>query len=53
MICVSKEEAKELRRLISGIELKKTVKQKAGNRGKYYAVEEPRVLNVIKKLRGE
>lgn len=53
MICVSKGEAKELRRLIPGIELKKTVKQKAGNRGKYYAVEELRVLNTIKKLRGE
>lgn len=53
MVCISKEEAKELRKLIPGIEFKKTVKQKAGNRGKYYAVEEPRVLNAIKKLRNE
>lgn len=53
MVCVSKEEAQELRKLIPGIELKKTVRQKAGNRGKYYAVEEPRVLNAIKKLRNE
>lgn len=52
MICVSKEEARELRRLISGVLIRRTVKQKS-KRGKMYVTESDRVLNAIKKLRGE
>ena len=52
MICVSKEEVKELRRLIPNVSIRRTMK---GNRqrGKFYVVEENRVLNIIKKLREE
>lgn len=52
MICVSKEEAKELRRLILGVLIRRTVKQKS-KRGKMYVTESDQVLNAIKKLRGE
>ena len=52
MICVSKEEAKELRRLIPGVLMRRTVKQKS-KRGKMYITESDRVLNASKKLRGE
>lgn len=52
MICVSKEEAKELRRLIPGVSIRRTVKQKS-KRGKMYVTESERVLDAIKKLRDE
>ena len=52
MICVSKTEAKELRKLIPNIIIRRTVKQKS-KRGHYYCVETPQVVAVIKELRGE
>ena len=52
MICVSKEEAKELRRLIPNVSIRRTMKGNS-KRGKFYVVEENRVLNIIKKLREE
>lgn len=51
MISISKEEAQELRRLMPNIFIKRTVKQKS-NRGRYYTIEEPKVIAVINKMRG-
>ena len=51
MISISKEEAQELRRLMPNIFIKRTVKQKS-NRGHYYTIEEPKVIAVINKMRG-
>ena len=53
MICISKAEAKELRKLIPGVFIMRTVKQKSGNRGKCYTEESPKIISAIKKMRGE
>ena len=53
MICISKAEAKELRKLIPDVFIMRTVKQKSGNRGKCYTEESPKIISAIKKMRGE
>lgn len=50
MIAISKAEAQELRKILSNVEIHKTLRTKSG-RGKYYLVEEKRNLIALAKLR--
>lgn len=50
LIAISKAEAQELRKILSNVEIHKTLRTKSG-RGKYYLVEEKRNLITLAKLR--
>lgn len=50
LIAISKAEAQELRKILSNVEIHKTLRTKSG-RGKYYLVEEKRNLIALAKLR--
>ena len=50
MIAISKAEAQELRKILSNVEIHKTLRTKSG-RGKYYLVEEKKNLIALAKLR--
>lgn len=50
LIAISKAEAQELRKMLSNVEIHKTLRTKSG-RGKYYLVEEKRNLIALAKLR--
>ena len=50
MIPISKAEAQELRKILSNVEIHKTLRTKSG-RGKYYLVEEKKNLIALAKLR--
>lgn len=50
LIAISKAEAQELRKILSNVEIHKTLRTKSG-RGKYYLVEEKKNLIALAKLR--
>lgn len=50
LIAISKAEAQELRKILSNVEIHKTLRTKLG-RGKYYLVEEKKNLIALAKLR--
>lgn len=50
LIPISKAEAQELRKILSNVEIHKTLRTKSG-RGKYYLVEEKKNLIALAKLR--
>ena len=50
MVAISKAEAQELRKILSNVEIHKTLRTKSG-RGKYYLVEEKRNLIALAKIR--
>lgn len=50
LVAISKAEAQELRKILSNVEIHKTLRTKSG-RGKYYLVEEKRNLIALAKLR--
>ena len=50
MICVTKDEAKELRKILNGVFIMRTVKQKS-KRGRFYVEETAKVIDTINKIR--
>jgi len=50
LVAISKAEAQELRKILSNVEIHKTLRTKSG-RGKYYLVEEKRNLIALAKIR--
>lgn len=50
MICISKEEAKQIRKIMPNVFIMRTMKQKSG-RGKRYIEENPKVLAFLEQIR--
>lgn len=50
MICVTKDEAKELRKILNRVFIMRTVKQKS-KRGRFYVEETAKVIDTINKIR--
>ena len=50
MICISKEEAKQIRKIMPNVFIMRTMKQKS-SRGRCYVEETPKVLACLEQVR--